>query len=111
MAGKTKLTDEEITKLRAVNEIEGIIEFALKQTAKAMIECGGDKQVDCGLSYLLLAAVFGTLMNGMTALFMATGMTAKQARRKTDELVRPVGDAIDDAAEQAGKMSSSFRWN
>jgi len=111
MAGKIKLTDSDILKLGAVKEVEDIIEFALKKTAEAMIECGGDKQIDCGLSYLLLAAVFGTLINGMTALFMATGMTPEQARRKTDELMTPVGDAIDDAAEQAGKMSDSFKWN
>lgn len=111
MAGKIKLTDSDILKLGAVKEVEDIIEFALKTMAEAIIEDGGDKIIDCGLSYLLIAAVFGTLMNGMTALFMATGMTAEQARRKVDELVRPVGDAIDDAAKRAGKMSDSFKWN
>lgn len=114
MVGKIKLTDSEIIKLKAVNEIEAIIEFALKETAEAMIEGEGDKKIDCGLSYLLLAGVFGTLMNGMTALFIATGMTLEQAKIRVDELVRPVGDAIDDAAEQVGKMNktdNSFLWN
>ena len=91
----SKLSDEDALMSKAVGQVKMIIEFALTSTAKAIIDSGQDKKVDCGLSYLLLAAVYSTLLDGMVALFEATGMEKEDAIKKAVKLMYEPGEAID----------------
>lgn len=113
MAGK--LSDEDALMAKAVGQVKMIIEYSLSTTAKAIIESGEDKKIDCGLSYLLIAAVYSTLLDGMVALFEASGMTRADAIAKAAQLMLAPGDAIDNAASQVresgSKENESFKWN